>query len=127
MPKKVYMIDGDHFSTLTGFYEEIDKVLVPGCDWGHNLDAFDDILDGGYGTPKKGFILVWRNARKSQRDLGYPETLRWLETTFPIVHEQNIDHWRTRMDQAKREEGSTLFLTLIDIIVDHEGIELRLS
>jgi RNAse (barnase) inhibitor barstar len=40
---KIYEIDGERFSTLEEFYDEIDRVmrLAP---WGHNLDAFNDIL-----------------------------------------------------------------------------------
>ena len=44
--------------------------LVPGRRWGRNLDAFNDILRGGFGTPEVGFTLVWRNAHTSQQRLG---------------------------------------------------------
>ena len=49
---QTYTIDGERFSTLEEFYEEIGRVLQLGS-WGHNLDAFNDILRGGFGTPKK--------------------------------------------------------------------------
>lgn len=42
-PKKVYEIDGAAFSTLEEFYSEVSRKIVPGADWGHNLDAFNDI------------------------------------------------------------------------------------
>jgi RNAse (barnase) inhibitor barstar len=40
---------------LEAFYDEISRVLVPGHDWGRNLDAFEEILKGGWGTPAEGF------------------------------------------------------------------------
>ncbi len=59
---KRYEIDGTNFSNLDGFYAEIGRVLIPGVYWGRNLDAFDDILRGGFGTPEEGFVLVWKNS-----------------------------------------------------------------
>jgi hypothetical protein len=52
--KKIYQIDGHRFSTLDEFYEEIGRVLIPGADWGHNLDAFNDILRAVLAHQKKG-------------------------------------------------------------------------
>jgi RNAse (barnase) inhibitor barstar len=60
--KKIYTIDGNNFNSLEGFYEEVSNILIPGASWGRNLDAFDDILSGGFGTPDEGFILVWNAA-----------------------------------------------------------------
>src|SRR6266571_5295179 len=76
--KRVYEIDGQRFSTLEEFYEEISRVLIPGAGWGRNLDAFNGILRGGFGTPDEGFRLVWRNAEASPVRLGYPETVRQI-------------------------------------------------
>ena len=59
---KTYRIDGRRFSTLEGFYEEVDRVLIPGSKWGRNLEAFNDILRGGFGTPDEGFILIWESS-----------------------------------------------------------------
>jgi RNAse (barnase) inhibitor barstar len=79
MQKTVYQIDGNNFSTLKEFYAEISRVLIPGASWGHNLDAFNDILRGGFGTPEGGFILRWKNSKESRQRLGYAETVRQLE------------------------------------------------
>ena len=42
----VYEIDGRRFSTLEGFYDEASRLVTPGADWGHNLDALNDNLRG---------------------------------------------------------------------------------
>lgn len=57
----VYEIDGLRFHTLDEFFNEVSAVLIPGSDWGRNLDAFNDILRGGFGTPEGGFTIQWRN------------------------------------------------------------------
>lgn len=65
-----FEIDGNEFSTLDEFYDVISGVLIPGRSWGRNLDAFNDILRGGFGTPDGGFVLVWRNSEVSRTRLG---------------------------------------------------------
>jgi len=54
-------IDGLRFSTLEEFFDEVSRTLIPGADWGRNLDAFNNILRGGFGTPEWGFILFSRS------------------------------------------------------------------
>jgi RNAse (barnase) inhibitor barstar len=67
---KTYEIDGARFSDVAGFYEEVSRVLLSGAKWGRNLDAFSDILSGGFGTPEEGFVLRWRNSERSKQQLG---------------------------------------------------------
>jgi Barstar (barnase inhibitor) len=57
----------------------VSQPLIPGAKWGHNLDAFNDILRGGFGTLEGGFILRWKNSTVSRERLGYPETVRQLD------------------------------------------------
>jgi RNAse (barnase) inhibitor barstar len=70
MAKAVYEIDGCDFSNLEEFYDVISRVLIPGAWWGRNLDAFNDILRGGFGTPDDGFVLHWKNSSVSRQRLG---------------------------------------------------------
>lgn len=70
-----YEIDGADFSTLDEFYDEIGRIVTPGVYWGRNLDAFDDILSGGFGTPEDGFMLRWTNHELSRQRLPEFETL----------------------------------------------------
>ncbi|GEP96124.1 barstar family protein [Chitinophaga cymbidii] len=71
---RTIIIDGNRFSDLEGFYSEIDRVLTKGLDWrtGHNLDAFNDLLRGGFGVHEyeEPIRLVWENSEKSREELG---------------------------------------------------------
>ncbi len=69
-PKRVFVIDGAAFETLDQFYDEVSTKLLPGISWGHNLDALNDILRGGFGTPEDGFVLRWISSDRSRKDLG---------------------------------------------------------
>jgi hypothetical protein len=64
--------------------------LIPGVEWGRNLDAFNDILRGGFGTPERGFVLRWLNSGSSREALGYAETARYLEHKMRRCHSENV-------------------------------------
>jgi hypothetical protein len=52
MDETVIYINGNNFSGMEGFYDEIDRVLTKDLDWktGHNLNALNDLLRGGFGV-----------------------------------------------------------------------------
>lgn len=114
--KHVYMIDGSNFCTLEGFYDEISRVLLPGVAWGHNLDAFNDILRGGFGTPNEGFVLEWKNSALSHERLGYDETVRQLERRLERCDPSNVPQVQADLEAAKRHEGPRVFDWLVGII-----------
>jgi RNAse (barnase) inhibitor barstar len=69
--KPVVTIEASQFSDLPSFAEHFSKVALGGQHrWNGNLDAFNDILRGGFGTPEGGFTMVWRNHQKSRQDLA---------------------------------------------------------
>lgn len=132
---EVYEIDGSDFSTLEEFWEEISRTLIPGAAWGRNLDAFDDILRGGFGTPEDGFTLRWNNHAVSLQRLGYPETVRQLELRLRRCHPANRTWVAAELAEARAERGPTVFEWLAEIIRDHgpggdeaeDGVELVLA
>jgi hypothetical protein len=132
--KPTYEIDGRRFSTLDEFYHEISCVLIPGVGWGHNLDAFNDILRGGFGTPDGGFVLRWANSDVPRERLGYPETVRQLEARLQRCHPTNRSAVAHDLEKARRGEGATVFDWLVEIINVHtaggaeeeDGVELVL-
>ncbi|WGW05473.1 barstar family protein [Tropicibacter oceani] len=121
---ETYRIDGERFSTLEEFYEEISRVLIPNVSWGHNLDAFNDILRGGFGTPDEGFILIWENSALSKKRLGYPETVRILERRLDRCHPTAHRSVKRQLRDAGNNKGATVFVWLVEVIRAHgEGGE----
>jgi hypothetical protein len=135
MDRPVYEIDGRDFSTLDEFYAVFDRVLVPGTSWGHNLDAFNDVLRGGFGTPEGGFVLRWANAAESRIRLGYPETVRQLRLRLARCHPSNRAAVAGDLARAEAGTGPTVFDWLVEMIRDHgpggrepgDGVELVLA
>src|SRR4051812_2590909 len=135
MTKPVYEIDGRDFATLEEFYDVISRALIPGARWGRNLDAFNDVLRGGFGTPEGGFVLRWLDSARSRIALGYPATVTYLEQKSRRCHPSNVAHVQADLEAARRREGQTLFEILVEIIRVHgpggeeerDGFELVLT
>jgi RNAse (barnase) inhibitor barstar len=135
MTKQLIEIDGSRFDSLSGFWNEISTRVIPGHEWGRNLDALNDILRGGFGTPEGGFRLRWVNFQRSKEVLGYPETIRRLEGRLQKCHPLNVEHFKEQLERARRGEGPTLVDMVITIIKIHgpggneheDGVELELT
>jgi hypothetical protein len=133
--KPILEIDGARFDDLDGFWDEVSRWLVPDAYWGRNLNAFNDILRGGFGTPEGGFILRWRNAARSRRVLGHEETARWCRQGLTRVHPSNLLEWEHRLKLAEAGDGEMLFDMLVEIVRGHgpggaeaeDGVDLRLE
>lgn len=113
-----FILDGASFDDLTGFFAATTSTLGI-TSWGRNLDAFNDILRGGFGTPDGGFILRWDRSSVSAERLGWPETVRYIEKKLTTCHPANIPSVRADLQAARREQGQTLFAVIIDIIRAH--------
>ena len=67
--KPILIIDGSRFDDFDGFAREFSN-LLEGHTWNGNLDAFNDILRRGFGTPEEGFVLRWLHADASRDAMG---------------------------------------------------------
>jgi RNAse (barnase) inhibitor barstar len=114
-----YEIDGSRFSTLEEFYDEITRALSLTSHCGGNLDAFDDVLQGGFGTPVEGFTIRWKNHGVSKERLGYSETARQLRLRLEQCHPTNRARVSKDLEMAISQKGKTVFDWLIEVIRDH--------
>lgn len=116
---KVYEIDGAHFATLDEFFDEVSRVILPSVHWGRNLNAFNDILRGGFGTPDEGFTIRWVNSNISRQRLGHEATARQLKLTRPPADPHWILIRQQEIAAAESGEGPTIFDWLVEIIERH--------
>lgn len=114
----VLVIDGARFSDFDGFGREFSRLLV-NYTWRGNLDAFNDLLRGGFGTPENGWVLRWLNSELSRSTLGYEATIHRLEQVLLTCHPSQRSNVESRIRRARRRQGPTLFDEVIGIIRIH--------
>lgn len=122
---KNIVIDGKKFSDLEGFYTEIDRLLTKDLDWktGHNLDAFSDLLRGGFGVHEYGEALhiKWTHFAKSRQDLGYNATKDYYQDVLKKCHPSSRKYVEQKLQDAKECKGKTILEIIIDIISDTDA------
>jgi RNAse (barnase) inhibitor barstar len=114
----VLVIDGARFSDLDGFTREFSR-LLDNHTWRGNLDAFNDLLRGGFGTPENGWVLRWLNSELSRSALGHEATIQRLERLLLTCHPSNRSDIEDRIHRARRGQGPTLFDDIVGIIREH--------
>jgi hypothetical protein len=132
LPKRVYEIDGAKFSNFAEFCDTFSRVVLVDHTWHGNLDAFNDFLRGGWGTPEGGYVIRWKNSSISRERLGYPETVRWFERW--VTSNSDLGSI-AKLKDAQANRGTTLFDWIVEIIRDHgegghepeDGVELILD
>ncbi len=122
-----FEIDGRHTTSLSAFFAEFGRVLLPGVFWGQNLDALDDVLYGGFGTPDEGFVIRWRYSAEARKTLGYPETIRQLEFRLAHCDPSYREPVERELSLAKACTGPTVFDWLVEIIRSHPDVPLVLD
>lgn len=74
MSAHTIIINGINFTDLETFYDEVARVLTKNLNWqtGHNLNAFNDLLRGGFGVYEyeEPIKLIWINFSLSRKKLG---------------------------------------------------------
>lgn len=114
----VFRVDGASLSTFEDFVRAFSE-LLDDFEWRGSLDAFNDILRGGCGTPDGGFVFRWVNADQARSALGYSETVRWLEHKLQTCHPTNRERVAAELNDARQARGPTLFDIIVGIIADH--------
>lgn len=127
---KVFVVDGNNFSSFEEFCKEFSRVVLSGkFEWNRSLDAFNDILRGGFGEIEFGeeYTIIWRNSDKSKSDLGYEETIMKLNETLERCHPSNVKYVQQEIKDAKMNKGPTIFDTIKEIILTNENVTLILD
>jgi RNAse (barnase) inhibitor barstar len=119
MSEKIYIFDGLEFADFQEFVKYFSKIVLIDWEWNGNLDAFNDILRGGFGTPDEGFTILWKNSNISREKLGYVETVKLLKERGDNCHPSNISYFQEQLEQAKQNSGETIFDAIVKIIQIH--------
>ena len=96
---------------------------------GRNLDAFNDVLRGGFGVHdyEEPIRLIWENSDNSRQKLGWDETIKYVGATLKTCHPTNVQFVKNDLELAKQQKGQTLFDLIVDIIRSHKHVSLDLK
>jgi RNAse (barnase) inhibitor barstar len=128
--EKIFIIDGKNFSNYKGLCKEFSNAVLSGkYVWNGSLDAFNDILFGGFGDIgiAEDYTIIWRNSVKSKKDLGYEETIEKLNERLRNCHPSNREFVLNEIKEAKANVGPTIFDWVVEIIHDNENVTLILD
>lgn len=123
------VIEGANFHDIPGFYTEINRVFMADESWqlGPSLDAFNDLLHGGFGAMRGGgpVTLIWRDFDKSRADLGLAATRDYLTAKIARPDLFNAARFQADLDALNAGTGQSYFQILLEIIAGHPRITLR--
>jgi len=121
-------IDGNAINDIASFYEEINRVFMGGESWvmANSLDAFDDVLYGGYGVLQgtQSVVLVWHHIDHSRKALGYQTTRAYYLSKLRPGSSFNKKLFEEKLDALESGRGETYFDTIMSIIAEHPSIRL---
>lgn len=125
---KTIAIIGQNIRGIPSFYAEINRVFMAGEAWalGESLDAFDDLLHGGYGAIAgcEGVTLVWERFESSKMALGYETTRAFLRAKLQRPDLYNATTIRGQIEALEHGRGKTYIEIIMEIIGSHANITL---
>ena len=121
-------LEGNSFTNLEGFYDEIERKLTKGYDWefGRNLKSVKTILKGGMGIHDYGdpIEIMWKDIEKSKTHLGNKETVKYLKKQLKTCHFSERKTVLADFEKAKKGIGKTVFDMVKELLESVDGVTL---
>ncbi len=116
--RQVYVLPGERIVSNETFGKVIGEVIngPDGYFSGGGLDALNDCLRGGFGTPDEPYIIIWQNSQMSRQAMGYDYTVYALQQSFEHAHPSWHEKISADIERARRHEGPTEFDKIVKII-----------
>ncbi|MBO0952539.1 barstar family protein [Fibrella forsythiae] len=125
---KQIAIDGNRINDIASFYQEINRVFMVGESWmiGPSLDAFNDLLFGGYGALQgaQSVDLLWHNMDHSRKALGYQTTREYYLDKLSPGSPYNKKLFEEKLVALESGRGETYFDAIMTIIADHPTVRV---
>lgn len=109
------VLDGARVTGVESFWDEVTRSLEL-APWGRNLDALEDVLRGGFGTPPGGFTWRWTGVARLAQALGREETARWLVEHRAQTHPSHWPQLDARLAAVRAGQGETLFDEVLALV-----------
>lgn len=113
---------------IASFYEEINRVFMSGESWriGQSLDAFNDLLYGGYGALQgaQSVELVWHHMDHSRKALGDQTTQGYYLDKLKPGSPYSKKLFAEKLEALDNGTGETYFDCIMTILADHPTIRV---
>lgn len=123
-----FIINGKDITGISTFYSEVNRVFMANENWyiAESLDAFNDLLYGGFGSIQTGATaqLIWKDISVSKAALGYDATMRYYDEKLQPGSPFNKKHFEEKRAGLQLGSGQTYFEIIVEIIGQHPNIEL---
>ena len=120
---RIYL-KGKKITDIGSFYKHINKQLMQEEDWkiAASLDAFDDLLYGGFSKWKDydQLEIVWEDIEISQQHLGFDTTMKYYQSKIYPGSPYNQSLFRQKIKSLENGNGQTYFDLLIAVINNHK-------
>ena len=121
-------IEGNAINDIASFYEEINRVFMVGESWliGQSLDAFADLLFGGYGALQgaQSVELYWHNMDHSRKALGYQTTRAYYLDKLRPDSPYTKKLFAEKLRALESGSGETYFDSIMTILAEHPSIRV---
>ena len=121
-------IEGNAINNIASFYDEINRVFMVGESWmiGQSLDAFNDLLYGGYGALQgtQSAELLWHNMDHSRKALGYQTTRAYYLDKLRPGSPYSKKLFEEKLRALESGSGETYFDSIMSILADHPTIRV---
>lgn len=121
-------IEGNSINDITSFYAEINRVFMGGESWliGPSLDAFNDLLFGGYGVLQgaQSVELLWHHMDHSREALGYQTTRVYYLDKLKPGSPYNKKLFEEKLEALESGTGETYFDSILAILAEHPRIRV---
>lgn len=125
------IIEGKNIHDIPSFYKEVNRVFMYNESWdiGESLDAFNDLLYGGFGCITSGTEtkIIWHDIEYSKAALGYNVTKEYYNNKLKPGSPFNKEHFKKKLQQIESGTGQTYFDIILEIIAQHPDIILDLK
>lgn len=125
---KTFIIRGENICDLETLYREFNRIFMENEDWqiGQSLDAFNDLLYGGFGMIPAGepIELIWENFEQNRHIFDKTFTIQWYEQKLKPDRTYNTKWVNEQLALLCSGEGQTYFDILLEIIGEHKNIKL---
>ena len=126
---KSWIIEGANVRDIPSFYAEINRIFMQEEDWNiaPSLDAFNDLLYGGFGALKDAeeVHIIWMDSAQSAAALGLQTTRAYYEAKVQAGTAYNHSLFKEKLEALVQGKGKTYFEIVQEIIKMHPRIILE--